>query len=114
MSDWLPGVGRGHALHRDVSRGGLLRLRAEWSQNHIANQVEVREAIDAYNESVIFANAYLRSWIGLALHDAVQWSDIVAALAYRKRPVSAVGRCRSSANYQESLLDQKERIEESH
>ena len=85
--------------------------RASWSATHITNHTAVREAVSAYNDRVTVANAYLRAWIELALHDATQWSDIVTALA--------TGNARfpqwedaAPANDDESVFDQYDRIEQ--
>ena len=74
---------------RDLENGPCMKTfkdrfienRKAWISRVIDVDSEVDAAIRRYDREVETANAFLRAWIRLALHDAIPLSDAVAALA---------------------------------
>lgn len=76
----------------------------------IRDHSDVDSAIRRYNGEIEKANAYLQSWVRLALHDAISLSDAVATLATGNMRFPLWGDAAEIAPDQ-TLLDRPERLE---
>ena len=88
----------------------FLATKNAWLAQHIESDVNVRTAIQAYDETVAEVNAFLRAWIRLALRDAIQKSDLVAALATGNIRLPMWNDAIGTASH-ETLLEQPQRLE---
>ena len=89
----------------------FLARKNAWLAQHIESDVNVRTAIQAYDETVAETNAFLRAWIRLALRDTIQKSDLVAALATGNIRLPLWNDAAGTAP-DETLLEQPQRLED--